>query len=137
MATPRAGRNAAIYIDTSSAANGSAVPVSLKNTWSLDQSTDKYETTAFGDTTRTYVAGIPDAQGSFAGMWDADDANIYNVIGSSSARKMYLYPDRLNNVAKYFFTTAFFDLSHEASTGDVVNMNGTFSAASGGVWNVA
>jgi hypothetical protein len=137
MPTPRAGRNAAIYIDTSSAANGSAVPVSLKNNWSLDQATERFETTAFGDTNKSYVSGMPDVQGSFAGMWDADDTNLYNLIGSSSARKMYLYPDRLNNAAIYFFTTAFFDLSFEAPVDGLVSVNGNFGAASVATWKTS
>jgi hypothetical protein len=137
MATPRAGRNAAIYIDTSSAANGSAVPISLRNNWSLDQSADRFETTAFGDTNKSYVAGMPDVQGSFAGMWDADDSNQYNLIGSSTARKMYLYPDRLNNAATYFFTTAFFDLSFEAPVDGLVSVSGNFGAASVAAWKTS
>lgn len=134
MATPRAGRNAAIYIDVSSAANGSAVPISLRNNWSLDQATDRFETTSFGDTTKTYTSGIPDVQGSFAGFWDADDSNQYNLIGSSTARKMYLYPDRLNNAGTYFFTTAFFDVSIEAPNDGVVTVSGNFGGASAGSW---
>lgn len=134
MPTPRAGRNAAIYLDTSAAANGSAKPITLMNTWSLDQATDRFEVTAFGDSTKSYVQGVPDASGSFAGYWDAEDTAIYNVIGSSTGRKMYLYPDRLNNATTYFYTTAFVDLAVEAPVDGVATLSATFAVASAGVW---
>lgn len=137
MATPRAGRNAAIYLDTSSAGTGSATPVSLMNKWSLDQATDQMDVTAFGAATKSYVTGIPDTKGSFGGFWDADDSSIYNVIGSSVARKLYLYPDRANNASTYFYTNAFVDLSFEASTDGVVAINGNFVGAAAGTWKTA
>lgn len=140
MATPRAGRNAAIYIDISTAGASAAVPISLKNKWTLDQSTDKYETTAFGDSNKSYVVGLPDAKGTFSGMWDSDDSaalGIYNVIGSSSGRKLYLYPDRQNKPGTYFSTTAYFDISHDAGTAQVVNVTGNWAAAGSGGWTVA
>jgi len=70
-------------------------------------------------------------------MWDADDTNLYNLIGSSSARKMYLYPDRLNNASIYFYTTAFFDLSFEAPIDGLVSVSGNFGAASVATWKTS
>ena len=134
MVTPRAGRNAAVYIDVSSAGTSAATPISLKNKWTLDQTTDKYEVTAFGDANKSYVTGVPDAKGTLTGFWDADDITYYNLIGSSAARKLYLYPDRLNNVTTYFFTTGFFDISHDTGTAQVVNFTGNWSAGGPAAW---
>jgi hypothetical protein len=134
MTTARAGRNAAIYIDCSSGGTAAATPISMKNKWTLDQSTDKYETTAFGDANKSYVTGVPDAKGTFAGMWDSDDVTYYNLIGSSIPRKLYLYPDRLNVAGAYFFTTAYFDISHDTGTAQVVNLNGNWSAGGAAAW---
>lgn len=134
MATARAGRNAAIYIDMSSAGTGTAAPVTMKNTWTIDQSSDRYDATAFGDTNMVSVAGVPGASGTFAGFWDADDTTITNLIGSSVARKMYVYFDRLNNPTKYFFTTAFFDLSFETGVDGVGQISANWQAASVATW---
>jgi hypothetical protein len=134
MATARAGRNAAIYIDMGAAGTGNAAPVTMKNRWTIDQSTDRYDATAFGDANKISVAGVPGASGTFAGFWDADDTTIVNLIGSSVARKMYVYFDRLNNPTKYFFTTAFFDVSFETGVDGVGQITANWEAASVATW---
>lgn len=132
--TPRAGRNARILVDLSSAGAGQASIISSKNKWSIDQKIDTYEVSAFEDTNKSYVAGLPDAQGSVEGFWDSGDNNIYNVIGSSVARKCYIYPDAVNNITTYFFTTAFFSAKGDGSTTSAVNFALTFAAASVASW---
>lgn len=130
MVAPRAGRNGRIYIDASTSGTLAATPVSLLNTWSLDQPTDKIEVTSFGDTTKTYVVGLPDAQGSFGGFWDGDATTLYNIVGSSVARKIYIYPDTSNDVATYWYGTAYFDVSTSGDVGDAVKIDVSWAAAS-------
>ncbi len=132
--TPRAGRNARILVDTSSGGAGSAVQVTSKNKWTLDQKVDTFEVTAFEDSNKGYVVGLPDAQGTMEGFWDSGDNNVYNVIGSSVARKVYIYPDVVNNVGTYFFTTAFFSVKQDGATSSAVNFSLTFSAAGFAAW---
>lgn len=132
--TPRAGRNARIMVDVSSAGNGSAVAITSKNKWSLDQKADTFEVTAFEDTSKSYVVGLPDAQGAIEGFWDSADNNIYNVIGSSVGRKFYLYPDATNNIGTYFFCTAFFSAKADGSTKDATNFSLSWNAATPGAW---
>jgi hypothetical protein len=134
MATARAGRNAAIYIDMSAAGTGSASPVSMKNKWTIDQSSDRYDVTAFGDANKISVPGVPGASGSFSGYWDADDTTVTNLIGSSVARKMYVYFDRLNNPTKYFYTTAFFDLTFETGVDSAGQISANWEAGSAALW---
>lgn len=43
MATPSAGRNGRLYMDTSTAANGSAVQVALISKFNIDRSTEEYD----------------------------------------------------------------------------------------------
>jgi hypothetical protein len=95
--TPRAGRNARIYADITSGGTGPATVITSKNKWTLDQKVDTFEVTAFEDTNKSYVVGLPDAQGSVEGFWDSADNNVYNLIGSSVARALYIYPDVSNN----------------------------------------
>lgn len=132
--TPRHGRNALIMLDTSSAGNGSAAAISGKNKWSVDNSIDTVETTAFQDPTKTFVAGLPNNSGDMSGFWDSADTNIYNVIGSSVPRKLYIYPDNVNNVTTYFFTTAYVGVKHEGGTGEAVAFTGTWTGATSGAW---
>ncbi len=57
MAAPITGRNGRLYVDTSAAANGSAQPVSNLNSFSVNQTSDRTEVTAFGDTTNPHRGG--------------------------------------------------------------------------------
>ena len=132
--TPRAGRNADIKIDTSSGGAGSAVTITSKNKWTLDQSVDTFEVTAFQDPNKSYVVGLPDAKGTLEGFWDSADNNVYNLIGSSVARKIYIYPDAVNNLATYFFTTAFFSVKSDGATKDAVDFSLTFVGAGPANW---
>ncbi len=132
--TPRSGRNSAIYVDSSLAANGSASPVSSKNKWGIDQSTDFLDVTAFGDDTQVQVPGLPKGSGTWSGFWDSADLNMYNLIETAIPRKFYVYPDRSNNVGTYFYCTAYFTLSHEAGVNDAVTMTGGWTAATSVKW---
>lgn len=134
MATPRHGRNARLMLDVTSNGAGSASQVSSKNKWSVDNSIDTVEVTSFGDSTKTFVSGLPNNTGDFSGFWDSADTNIFNVIGSSVARKLYIYPDNTNNSGTYFFTTAFVGVKHEGGTAEAVTFTGTWTGASPGVW---
>ena len=133
MAGRTHGRNAAIYIDPSSAANGSASSISYLNSWTLDQSADTVDVTSFGDGSKVYVSGLPDAAGSMNGFVNIGTAAFTNIIGDDTARKMYLYPDT-NTATTYFFCTAYFSGSYEGSSGDAIKVSMNWNAASTGTW---
>jgi hypothetical protein len=118
----------------STAADGTMTTISSKNKWSLDQSTDQIEVTAFEDASKNYVQGIPDAKGSVEGFWDSADNNVYNLIGSSVARRLYIYPDVTNNAGTYFYCTAFFSTKSDGDTKGAVNFALNFVAATPGYW---
>ena len=54
------GRNGRVYMGIASD-TAVAEPVPYLADWTLNQTTDKIEVTAMGDTTKIYVAGLPDA----------------------------------------------------------------------------
>lgn len=134
--TPRHGRNAVIMIDTS--AVGTLVPSAssaAKNTWSFDQSVDFVDVTAFGDTAKNSVPGLPNATGSLQGNWDSADNNIYNLIGSTVERRCYIYPDLTNNATSYIAGKMFFSVKSGASTTTAVSFDLDFTAGpSGAGW---
>jgi hypothetical protein len=121
------GRNGALYAGITSA--GTAEPIAYLNEWSVDFSSDKAETTSFGDTTKVYVAGLPDFSGSYSGFYDTATAQLYTAATDGVARKFYLYPTRATTTT-YWFGTAFFDFSITTGVGDAVKISGSFSAAS-------
>lgn len=131
MASPITGRNGRLYVDTSAAANGSAQPISNLTSFSINQTTDRTEVTSFGDSTKTYVAGLRDAQGDFSGFWDAD-GTLTRYVGESPSggRKFYLYPQGGSaHVGTYWFGTANFDLTTTQTVGGAVEISGSWAAA--------
>lgn len=123
----RHGRNGFLY--ASIASGGTAEPVFFLNQWSIDFKTARTDVTAFGDDNMVYVAGLPDAQGSFSGFWSDDSNDLYTAAQDGVARKFYLYQDKANKPATYFFGTAFFDFSEAGGTDAAVTVSGTFAAA--------
>jgi hypothetical protein len=122
-----AGRNGRVYLAIASA--GVAEPIAFQNKWSLNSASDKIEVTAFGDTNKTYVAGLPDASGDFSGFYDDATAQTYTASQDGVARKFYLYPSLLT-VSQYFFGTVLVDFSAEGGVADAVTAAASWSAAS-------
>lgn len=124
-----AGRSGRIYISTTS--GGNAVPVAFLRSWSIDQSSDNIEVTAFGDTTKTYVKGLVDAQGQLAGFYDDAGSNTIYAAATAeagSAKKFYLYPV-VSDATKYWYGTAFFDVSTSAEVNGAVEFSASWVAA--------
>lgn len=123
------GRNARAYINISS--GGTAEPLAFMSSWSLNQASDRYEVTAFGDTSKSYVQGLPDAQGNLAGFFDTATAQMYTAAVDGVARKTYLYPDIVGSPAVYWFGTAFLDFNIDVPVDGPVAITGSFASATG------
>ena len=122
-----AGRNGRLYMNLTS--GGTAEPVAFLNNWSLNFATEKIDVTAFGDTSMVYVSGLPDAQGTYAGFYDDATVQMYTAAADGVARRFYLYPSTTNN-GQYWFGTAIFDMSIDATVDGPVAISGSFAAAS-------
>jgi hypothetical protein len=116
-----------VYLGIASGAEASQVP--FLASWSMSATSDKQEVTAFGDTGKTYVAGLPDASGEFSGFLDDASAQTYTAAQDGVARKFYLYIDR-TQPTKYLFGTIFPDWSANASVGGAAELSASWNAAS-------
>jgi hypothetical protein len=123
-----AGRDARLYMNITS--GGTAEPVAFLNSWSINFSTNAIDVTAFGDTNKSYVGGLPDSTGTYAGFFDTATAQTYTAATDGVARKMYLYPTT-GTVGQYFYGTAIFDMSIDATVEGPVAISGDFSGATG------
>ena len=121
-----AGRNGRLYANLTS--GGTAEPIQFLNNWSIAFATDPIEVTAFGDTGSTYVAGLPDASGDYAGFYDDGTAQFYTAAVDGVARKFYLYPSTSTNT-QYWFGTAVFDFSVNAAVDGAVQVSGNWRAS--------
>ena len=121
------GRNGILYAGIASGATASAV--AYLSDWTINFTVDKVDVTAMGDTNKTYVAGLPDAQGDFSGWYDDATSQTYIAATDGVARNFYLYPNT-NNALNYFFGTFFPDFSVAGGVTAAVSVKGTWAAAS-------
>ena len=120
-----AGRRGALYVDITGSGSASPVPYMKKFTFSSTVAT--IDVTAFSDTTKVYVADLPDAQGTYDGFYDTATAQLYTAATDGLARKTYLYPD--NSIpGTYFYGTATFDMNLDVDVAGAVQVNGAFKA---------
>jgi len=137
------GRNGALFVDTAAtpAAEGAATTSSeilYLADWSVEQARDRVDVTSFGDSTKTYVAGLADASGSLSGFLDDSNLDLYD-LADGEARSFYLYVDATSATTKepiagsgkgYWYGLATFDVSSTGSVSDAVKASINWSAAS-------
>lgn len=122
------GRRGRIYLGLSSD-TATAEPLPFFAKWTINFAVDKAEVTAMGDTNKVYVAGLPDASGTFSGFYDDATVQTYTAATDGLARKFYLYPSTLTNT-QYFFGTILPDMSIDGGVDQSVNVSANWSAAS-------
>jgi hypothetical protein len=122
---PYAGRKGVVYLSTTAA--GVATNVIKLNTWTLDQSTDKIEVTAFGDANKTYVQGLKDIKGTIGGFFDDLETKPWSGADSATGVNMYLYPSA-DNPTTYWYGPAWLDCSINVPVSGAVGISGSFAA---------
>ena len=122
-----AGRAGRVYMGLAS--GGTAEPVAFQASWSINFTTNKIDVTAFGDTTKVYVAGLSDAQGQFAGFFDDSTVQTYTAATDGVARKFYLYPTTAAT-GTYFFGTILPDLTIDSTVDGAISVSASWAAAS-------
>lgn len=124
-----AGDRGQIKMDA--AGGTSVVTVASLNKWSLNMSKGMYDVTAFGDTNKVYVPGLPDISGTIAGFWDATDRTIFSVALGTVAPYLNLIPTTL--APTYMWKgLAWLDANINVGSGGAVTIAGSFKAA--GPW---
>jgi hypothetical protein len=134
------GRNGALYADTAATAVTSGVTqlVAQMADYSVDQARDRVETTSFGDTTKTYVAGLADASGTINGFYN-DASSAAFILADGSTRYFYLYVDSSSTARMapisgsgkgYWYGTGTFDISTTTGVGDAAKVTLNWTASS-------
>lgn len=123
------GRFGALYIGVSGPTSAAEPLVNTKS-WKMDFKSDKPDATCLGDSNKVYVAGLPDAGGSFDGFFDTTNLQSYTAASDGLARRFYSYPVAPSTAGTYWYGTAFFDMSIDVPVEGVVAVSGTFMPAS-------
>lgn len=121
------GRRGRVYLNITS--GGTAEPITFLNSWSISFAVDKAEVTAFGDSNKVYVAGLPDASGEFSGFYDDATAQTYTAATDGVARKFYLYPSTSTST-QYWFGEILPDFEVNASVGGAAEISSSWNASS-------
>ena len=125
------GKNGAIYLG---GPKNTGVKVTTKTEWTLNLSRDYVDATVFGDVNKTYLVGLKDIQGTFAGLLDVSGDYQVNAA-NSDAIYIYLYADdRDTNLTLVAYGPGLMDASITASVTDAIKTTGNFRAA--GAWTV-
>jgi hypothetical protein len=128
------GKNGQIQMDP---AGGTAlVAVGDLNAWTLDMSTDRAEVTAFGDTNKRRVSGLPDFSGSIGGFWNAvatSSPAYFAAVLAGLAVTLRLVPNTADPTV-YFQGLANVDGSVNVGSGGAVTVGGKWDA--GGNWQL-
>ena len=125
------GKNGAIYLGGAKGSGG--VKVATKTEWTLQRNRDYVDATTFGDTNRTYLAGLPNVQGTFAGLLDVSGDLLLNAA-TSDATQIYLYADDGVSPVLIANGPGFIDGSVTASVTDAMRYTGEFRAQ--GAWTI-
>jgi len=123
------GKSAMMYLSTTG--TGAVTNVLKISKWTLDNSTDKFETTGFLDPNKTYVQGLKDIKGTFSGFFEDTETKPYVAADSTDGCKIYLYPSSLIP-SRYWAGPAWLDISIETPVDGAIAISGNFVA--NGAW---
>jgi hypothetical protein len=120
------GKNGAIYL--------AGVKVALKTEWTLNLNRDYVDATVFGDVNKTYLVGLKDISGTYAGLLDNAGDLLVNAT-SSEGIETYLYADDTGGSEVLVGNgPALHDSAINCSNTDAVRVSGNFRAA--GAWTI-
>lgn len=120
------GKNGAIYLNGPK--GGSGTKVATKTEWTLALNRDYVDATVFGDTNKTYLVGLKDVSGTYAGILDVSGDLLLNAT-DDDAVPVYLYADDTTTPVLIASGPGLFDASINASNTDAVRITGNFRAA--------
>jgi len=128
------GKNGQVQMDP--AGGSTLVTVGDMNQWSLDMSTDRAEVTAFGDTNKRRVSGLPDFQGSLAAWWNAvatSSPAYFAAVLAGTPVTLRLVPNTADPTV-YFQGLANVDGGIDVSATGAISSKGKWDAA--GNWDM-
>lgn len=131
MGNPYHAKDAVVYLSTSG--SGNATQLAGCTEWTLDMSVDTVDVTAFGDTNKSYVQGLPDISGTLSGFVQDGETKWFDASSSTDGCKLYLYFTKLDT-ARYAYGPAWFSISLNNTNSGANEISANFVAK--GAWKV-
>jgi hypothetical protein len=129
------GKNGQVQMDP--AGGAALVVLADMNAWTLDASTDRVDVTAFGDTNKRRVSGLPDFSGTLGAWWNAvatSSPAYFEAVLAGTPVSLRLVPNSLDPTV-YFEGLANVDGSINVASGGGVSSSGKWDAADN--WAIA
>jgi hypothetical protein len=124
------GKNGQVQIDTPPTTSPPTLVTQADlNNWSLDMTKDKVDVTAFGDTNKQKVVGLPDFSGTLGGWWNSvTSPALFDVILQNDPCWLRLLPNSAET-SNYFQGQAYLDGSVTVPNDGAAAISATFDAA--------
>lgn len=135
------GSKGAVYIGGTFVSNSTlpsgGIRLAVKSEWTLQRNRDYVDATSFGDTNKTYLAGLPNVQGTFAGFLDTS-GDLLLRSATSDAQQIFLYADdgtvNADTPILVAYGPAFLDANVTVANNDAERVTGDFRAS--GAWTI-
>jgi hypothetical protein len=125
------GKNGAIYLGGAKGSGGTLV--AEKTEWSVQLNRDYVDATVFGDTNKTYLAGLRNFQGNYAGLLNTAGDDMLDA-SALDEQLIYLYADESGTPILVAHGSGFIDANVSCSNTDAVRITGEFRAQ--GNWTI-
>lgn len=111
------GRLARAYLGATN-----ATPATKVSNWTVNFAAEFLETTAQGDTSRTYVTGLPDGEVGVEAFYDDTYFVLIDAALNGTTLKFYGYPSA-STATNYFYGTMYVSMDEFATGVGDVNTN--------------
>ena len=113
----------------------SSVMVADKTEWTLQRNRDYVDATTFGDTNKTYLVGLPNVQGTYAGLLNINgDALLTAATLEAQDIGLYASYSGLNGIILVAHGPGFIDANVNCTNTDAVRITGEFRASA--AWTI-
>lgn len=118
------GKDGAIYLG---GAKRTGTKITEKTEWAVQLNRDYVDATVFGDTNKTYLAGLRNFQGTYAGLLNTAGDDMLDAT-ALDAQLIYLYADDGTVPVLVAHGSGFIDGNVSVSNTDAVRITGEFRA---------
>jgi hypothetical protein len=123
------GKNGQVLMDETGGSPYTPTALGDMDAFTLDMTTDRAEVTAFGDTNKQRVMGLPDFSGTLGFLWNSQSSpRFFGVVLGGEPAFLRLVPNRLESA---------FNFQGLANIDGSINVNAKGEVRGTGKWDAA
>ena len=115
-----------VYHGKSGAVDFNSATLGNVTEWTYEEATDEFESTAMGDTAKSYIGGLTDGSGTVTCWWDSADTGQTELTVGASAT-LILYPrGNTSTYQKYEGTATILSFSINSTKDSIISVTFNF-----------